>query len=56
MDIYGCAFDKCLVSLLRILFGGVAEEAGANSATDTVIVFSRRNNVVFVSMAELSDS
>lgn len=41
VNIDGGAFDKCLVSFLWILFGGVSEEPTADCYPHTVVVSTR---------------
>jgi len=49
MDINRCAFDEGFVPFLRILFGGISEEARTNGLSNDVVVAPSGNNVVFIS-------
>jgi hypothetical protein len=48
MNVDRRALDKRLISFLRILLRRVPEEARANGASNTVIIFARRQDVMLV--------
>ena len=48
VDVHRCTLDERLVAFLRVFLGCVAEEAGADGASDAVVVFACAQDIVLV--------
>ena len=48
MDVYRSTLNECLVTFLRIFLGCISEEAGADRTTNSIVVFSSRNDIMLI--------